>query len=47
MILGIIAKWRIYEKRKYPGWLSLAVVVPQIGGIIHLIVIGFVAWKNK
>ena len=50
-ILAIISKWRIFEKRKYPGWLSLAIILPQIGGLLHMIVLGFVAWgkgrKNR
>ncbi|MHA1703917.1 MAG: hypothetical protein ACTSWK_16805 [Promethearchaeota archaeon] len=50
-ILMIIAAWKIYEKRKYPGWLALAPLLDWItggiGSIINLIVIGFVAWKDK
>jgi hypothetical protein len=46
-ILVIIATWRIFEKRKYPGWLSLSLILPKVGGLIYLIVIGFVAWKKK
>lgn len=46
-VLMIIATWRVFEKRKYPGWFSLSVVIPKIGGILYLIAIGFVAWKNK
>ncbi len=51
-ILLIIATWRIFEKRKYPGWLSLAPVlglIPKVGGlgqIAFLIILGFVAWKE-
>jgi len=47
LVLIIISTWRIFEKRKYPGWFSLSVVFPQIGGILYMIVIGFVAWKDK
>ena len=46
-VLGIIATWRIFEKRKYPGWFSLAPIIPQVGGILYLIAIGFVAWSKK
>jgi len=45
-VLLIIATWRIYEKRKYPGWFSLALILPNLGGVLYLIVIGFVAWKD-
>ncbi|MFC1685543.1 hypothetical protein ACFLZZ_00810 [Nanoarchaeota archaeon] len=46
LVLLIIARWRLYEKRKYPGFFSLAIIIPNIGGILDLIVIGFVAWKD-
>ena len=48
IVLVIIATWRIFEKRKYPGWFSLSMVIPQVGFILYLVAIGFVAWrKNK
>jgi len=46
-ILLIIATWKIFEKRKYPGFFSLAIIIPQIGGILYLISIGFLAWGKK
>lgn len=46
-VLLIISKWRIFEKRKYPGFFSLAIIFPQIGGLLNLIVLGFVAWKDR
>lgn len=46
-VLTIIAKWKIFEIRKYPGWLSLLILIPQVGGIAHMVIMGFVAWKNK
>tara|TARA_Y100000034_G_scaffold136916_1_gene217077 strand:+ start:9850 stop:10287 length:438 start_codon:yes stop_codon:yes gene_type:complete len=46
-VLVIISKWRIYRKRKYPGWFSLAILVPQLGWILNLIVYGFVAWGDR
>src|SRR3989338_7246824 len=51
-VLCIIAHWRIFEIRNYPGWLALipiASVIPLIGGlagIAYLIILGFVAWKD-
>jgi len=47
LVLIIISTWRIFEKRKYPGWFSLAIIIPKVGGILYLITIGFVAWKDK
>ena len=46
-VLVIIATWRIFEQRKYPGWFSLSMIIPQIGGILYMIIIGFVAYKDR
>jgi len=46
-VLVIIATWRIFEDLDYPGWLSLAPIIPQVGGIAHLVIIGIVAWYKK
>lgn len=46
-ILVIISTWKIFEKRKYPGWFSLSMIIPKVGGILYLIAIGFVAWGKK
>lgn len=52
-ILSIIATWRIFEKKKYPGWLSLiplAGFIPIVGWIatiVFLIILGIVAWGKK
>jgi len=43
-IIVIIAKWRIFEKGRYPGWFSLAAIIPKVGGLLNLIAIGFLAW---
>ncbi len=47
LVLVVIATWKIFEKRNYPGWFSLSMIVPKIGGILYLIAIGFVAWKDE
>ena len=47
LVLCIIATWKIFVKRNYPGWFSLSIIIPQVGGILYLIAIGFVAWKDK
>lgn len=46
-ILMVVATWKIFEKKHYPGWFSLSMVIPQIGGVLYLIAIGFVAWQKK
>lgn len=45
LVLAVIATWRIFEKRNYPGWFSISMVIPKVGFILYLIAIGFVAWK--
>lgn len=46
-VINIIAIWKAFERRNYPGWFSLSQIIPQVGGILYLIAIGFVAWKDK
>jgi hypothetical protein len=52
IVFGIIWTWTIFERRNYPGWLSLItllVFVPFIAGLAQLaflIIQGFVAWKD-
>jgi hypothetical protein len=52
-ILYYISKWRIFEKRKYSGWLALiplAGMIPFLSifaEVAFLIALGFVAWQDK
>ena len=46
-ILVIISEWRIFEKAKYPGWLSLSSIIPKVGCLLYAVVIGFVAWGKQ
>jgi len=53
LALVIVSTWRVFEKRKYPGWLSLIILVgmvfPKLNGIAfigYFIIIGLVAWKK-
>lgn len=45
-VLFIIANWKIFEKRKYHGWFSLSLIIPQVGFILYLVAISFLAWKK-
>lgn len=47
LVFSIMYTWQIFERRKYPGWLSLLVLVPGLGALIGLVVIGIVAWKDR
>ncbi|HLD05150.1 MAG TPA: hypothetical protein VJG90_05520 [Candidatus Nanoarchaeia archaeon] len=46
-VLYIISNWRVFEKRKYPGWYSLSLILPKVGGILYLVALGFVTFKDK
>lgn len=53
-VLFYISNWRIFEKRKYSGWLALipliGMIVPWLmllSGIAYLVVLGFVAWQDN
>ncbi len=46
-VLLVIAEWRIFEKRKYPGWFSLSVLVPQFGFVLYAVALGFIAWEDR
>ena len=53
IIMAIVWTWDIFERRKFPGWLSLMpafMFIPIVNFfaiIAHLIIIGLVAWKNR
>ncbi|MFA5259487.1 MAG: hypothetical protein WC979_08665 [Candidatus Pacearchaeota archaeon] len=51
-ILAIIWVWQIYERRNYPGALSLLLIlwilpIWGIGLLVNLVIFGFVAWKDR
>ena len=46
-VLIVISTWKIFEKRKYPGWFSLSMILPQVGLVLYLVAIWFVAWKDR
>jgi hypothetical protein len=46
-VLVIVSTWRIFVKRGFPGWFSLSIIIPEVGGLLYLIAIGFVAWYKK
>ncbi len=43
-VLSIIATWRIFEGEGFNGWYALSMIIPEVGGILYLVAIGFVAW---
>jgi NADH:ubiquinone oxidoreductase subunit 6 (subunit J) len=53
ILMTVVWTWDIYEKRKYPGWLSLAPallfipIINIIALIAHFVIIGFIAWSDR
>ncbi len=52
-IFMIIWTWKIFERRKYPGWLALVPILffmpvfSFLAWIAQMIILGFVAWKDQ
>ena len=52
-VFAIIWQWNIFERRKYPGALSLIMigwVIPflsWLASLAYMVVIGLVAWKDR
>ena len=46
IVLTVIAQWRVNEKRNFPGWTSLLTLLPWVGGIWNIILMGILAWKK-
>lgn len=46
-VLFIISFWKICAKANYPGWFSLGILIPEIGGLLYFIALGIVAWSSK
>ena len=53
LVFFIIWTWKIYELRKFPGWLSLIPllsIIPVLNFLVmpaELVVLGIVAWSKK
>lgn len=53
LVFYIIWTWKIFERRKYPGWLSLIVllsfvpILNMIAGVANLVIWGLVAWVDR
>lgn len=53
IVYYFIWTWKIYEKRKYPGWLSLISLIgiipflSMISGAATFVVLGLVAWNDR
>lgn len=43
-VFYIIWLWKICEARKRPGWWAILIIIPWVGGIWMLIMLGILAW---
>lgn len=46
-IFTVIWTYKIFEAVKRPGWWALFMIIPFIGWIIYLILLGVAAWSKK
>ncbi len=44
VVFYIIWLWKICEARKRPGWWAILTIIPFVGGIWMLIMLGILAW---
>ena len=48
IVFGIIWMWKTFEAIKKPGWWVLLGLIPVVGSIISLVLLGIAAWgKNN
>ena len=45
-VFAIIWEWKMFEVVKRPGWWSLLRLIPFVGILIHLVLIGIAAWSK-
>ncbi len=43
-VFGFIWMWKLFEKIGKPGWWPLLALIPVVGQIIFLVLIGIAAW---
>lgn len=46
-VFGYIWMWKLFENINKPGWWPLLALIPIVGGIIYLILIGLAAWGKE
>lgn len=47
MIFAIIWQWKMFEAISRPGWWALMPIIPVVGGIIWLVMVGIAAWSKN
>lgn len=45
-VFTYIWTWKMFEAVKRPGWWALLSLIPLLGGLIYLILVGIAAWSD-
>ena len=45
--LMIYLNWKVFERVGKPGWWALIALIPVVGSIIYLVLLGIAAWGKK
>ncbi len=46
-VFFVLWSWKIFEKVGRPGWWSLFSLIPVVGGIVFLVLLGIAAWGKS
>ena len=46
-VYSIIWEWKLFEAVGRPGWWALLSLVPFVGSVVYLILVGIAAWGKK
>lgn len=47
LVFSMIWMWKICEARNRPGWWAILTIIPWIGAIWGLVMMGILAWSKK
>lgn len=47
LVFVIIWTWKVCEARNRPGWWAVLQIIPFVGGIWSLVMLGILAWAKK
>lgn len=46
-VFFVIWLWKIFERLGRPGWWALLIIIPFVGGIVFLVLLGIAAWGKQ
>lgn len=47
IVFFIIWMWKVFERVRKPGWWTLLVFLPKVGGIVFLVMLGIAAFAKR